>query len=327
MKALVCHEFGPVEQLKIDELETPTPGPGDVLVRVHAAGVNFPDSLIVEGKYQFKPPFPFAPGGECAGVVESVGEKVTSVKPGDRVMAMTGNGAFAEFAVAPERSVYAIPDVMPYDEAACFGMTYGTTFHALVQRGAIQPGESLLVTGAGGGVGTAAVELGRALGARVIAAASSDEKLEMAKQLGADDLINYSNVNLKDAIKELTKGEGVEVIYEVLGGDIFEQCMRCVSWNGRLLVIGFASGKIGTVQANLPLLKGASVVGVFWGAFTARQAEDNRRNFQDLFAFYEDEAIKPRISQRFPFESSADAIVAVRDRKAIGKIVVEMSHS
>lgn len=322
MKAVLCKAFGPAETLVLEDIASPEPKKNEVLLQVHAAGVNFPDTLIIEGKYQFKPPFPFSPGGEAAGVVGAVGEKVTHVKPGDRVMALTGWGSFAEEVAVPGYSVMPIPDGMDFASAAAFGMTYGTSMHALKQRANLQPGETLLVLGASGGVGLAAVEIGKAMGAKVIAAASSEAKLEVAKAAGADVLINYSEGDLKDKLKEITGGQGVDVIYDPVGGDLFEEAFRSIAWNGRMLVVGFASGTIPSLPANLTLLKGASLVGVFWGSFAQRQPQDNAANFQQLFAWFAEGRIKPLVSQTYPLDKAADAINHLGQRKAMGKVVV-----
>ncbi|MCP1619202.1 NADPH2:quinone reductase [Pseudomonas sp. SLBN-26] len=322
MKAVLCKAFGPAETLVLEEVASPEPKKNEVLIDVHAAGVNFPDTLIIEGKYQFKPPFPFSPGGEAAGTVAAVGEKITHLKPGDRVMALTGWGSFAEQVAVPGYNVMPIPKGIDFNSAAAFGMTYGTSMHALKQRANLQPGETLLVLGASGGVGLAAVEIGKAMGARVIAAASSDEKLEVAKAAGADLLINYSTSSLKEKVKELTGGQGADVIYDPVGGDLFDEAIRSIAWNGRLLVVGFASGRIPELPVNLTLLKGAAVVGVFWGSFAQRQPQDNLANFQQLFAWHAEGKLKPLVSQTFPLERAAEAINALGQRKAVGKVVV-----
>ena len=322
MKAVLCKAFGPAETLVLEEVASPEPKKSEVLIDVHAAGVNFPDTLIIEGKYQFKPPFPFSPGGEAAGTVAAVGEKITHLKPGDRVMALTGWGSFAEQVAVPGYNVMPIPKGIDFNSAAAFGMTYGTSMHALKQRANLQPGETLLVLGASGGVGLAAVEIGKAMGARVIAAASSDEKLEVAKAAGADLLINYSTSSLKEKVKELTGGQGADVIYDPVGGDLFDEAIRSIAWNGRLLVVGFASGRIPELPVNLALLKGAAVVGVFWGSFAQRQPQDNLANFQQLFAWHAEGKLKPLVSQTFPLERAAEAINALGQRKAVGKVVV-----
>lgn len=324
MKAVLCKAFGPAETLVLEEVASPEAKKNEILLDVHAAGVNFPDTLIIEGKYQFKPPFPFSPGGEAAGIVAAVGEKVSHVKPGDRVMALTGWGSFAEQVAVPGYNVMPIPASMDFASAAAFGMTYGTSMHALKQRANLQTGETLLVLGASGGVGLAAVEIGKAMGARVIAAASSAEKLAVAKAAGADELVNYSEVSLKDKVKELTGGQGADVIYDPVGGDLFDQAIRSIAWNGRLLVVGFASGRIPELPVNLTLLKGAAVVGVFWGAFAQRQPLDNAANFQQLFQWHAEGKVKPLVSQTFPLTQAAEAINALGQRKAVGKVVVQV---
>ncbi|MCU1740339.1 MULTISPECIES: NADPH:quinone oxidoreductase family protein [Pseudomonas] len=324
MKAVLCKAFGPAETLVLEEVASPVPAKNEILLQVHAAGVNFPDTLIIEGKYQFKPPFPFSPGGEAAGVVAAVGEKISHLKVGDRVMALTGWGSFAEEVKVPGYNVLPIPAAMDFTTAAAFSMTYGTSMHALKQRAQLQPGETLLVLGASGGVGLAAVEIGKAMGARVIAAASSAEKLAVAKSLGADELINYGQDNLKDEIKRLTDGNGADVIYDPVGGDLFDQAIRSIAWNGRLLVVGFASGRIPELPVNLALLKGASVVGVFWGSFAQRQPQDNAANFQQLFSWYAEGKLKPLVSQTYPLAQTAQAINDLGQRKAVGKVVVQV---
>ena len=324
MKAVLCKAFGPAETLVLEEIASPEAKKNEILLEVHAAGVNFPDTLIIEGKYQFKPPFPFSPGGEAAGVVSAVGEKISHLKVGDRVMALTGWGSFAEQVAVPGYNVMPIPSSMDFASAAAFGMTYGTSMHALKQRANLQPGETLLVLGASGGVGLALVEIGKAMGAKVIAAASSAEKLEVAKAAGADELINYSETSLKDEVKRLTGGQGADVIYDPVGGDLFDAAIRSIAWNGRLLVVGFASGRIPELPVNLTLLKGAAVVGVFWGAFAQRQPQDNAANFEQLFAWHAAGKLKPLVSQTFPLEQAADAINMLGQRKAVGKVVVQV---
>ena len=324
MKAYVCREFGPVESHKVEEIEDPRAEAGQVVVDVKAAGVSFPDVLIVQGKYQFQPPFPFSPGGEIAGVISEVGEGVVDWKVGDRVIAMTGNGGIAEKVVAFEMTLMPLPETMDFKDGAAFPLNYGTTYHALKQRGQLQPGETLLVTGAGGGVGTTAIEIGKAMGAKVIAAASTEEKLEIAKNLGADETINYSDGELKEKVKALTDGLGADVIYDPIGGDIFLQCMRCVNWKGRVLVIGFASGPIPEVPTNLALLKGCSIVGVFWGRFTGAEPEENSKNFDELFALHAEGKLKPQITKSYSLDEAAEAISSLENRKATGKVVIEI---
>ncbi len=322
MKAILCKEYGPAETLVIEDVPSPKMGDRGVKIRVKAAGLNFPDTLIIEGKYQLQPPMPFSPGGELAGEVIEVGEKVTRFKPGDRVAALTGFGAFAEEVVAPESNLLPIPDNMPDEKAAGFMMVYGTSYYALKQRANLQPGETLLVLGASGGVGLAAVELGKAMGAKVIAAASSSEKLRIAKDAGADELINYTDEPLKDAVKKLTKGKGVDVIYDPVGGDFTEQALRTMAWNGRHLIIGFAAGDIPKVPANLTLLKGCSVVGVFWGAFTRNEPEVSAQNMMELLQMYSEGKIDPKVSEVFDFEQYAEALGALTGRRATGKVVL-----
>jgi len=324
MKAVLCKTLGPARDLVLEDVASPQPRKNEILLDVQAAGVNFPDTLIIEGKYQFQPPLPFSPGGEAAGVVAAVGEKAGALKVGDRVMALTGWGAFAEQVAVPFYNVLPIPASMDFTTAAAFGMTYGTSMHALRQRGQLQAGETLLVLGASGGVGLAAVEIGKAMGARVIAAASSAEKLAVAKVAGADELIDYTQASLREEIKRLTGGQGVDVIYDPVGGELFEQAVRGLAWNGRLLVVGFASGSIPQLAANLVLLKGAAVLGVFWGAFAQRQPEDNAANFKQLFAWHAEGKLKPLVSQTYPLAEAGAAIEKLGQRQAVGKLVVLM---
>ncbi|TNE72062.1 MAG: NADPH:quinone oxidoreductase family protein [Gammaproteobacteria bacterium] len=324
MKAILCKEYGPAEKLVIEEIASPEVKGRGVKVRVKAAGLNFPDTLIIENKYQFKPPLPFSPGGEMAGEVVEVGEKVTRFKPGDRVAGLTGYGSFAEEVVVAEDNLLPVPDGMSDEKAAAFTMVYGTSYHALKQRANIQPGETLLVLGASGGVGLATVELGKAMGAKVIAAASSAEKLEVAKAAGADEVINYSEESLKEAAKKLTKGKGVDVIYDPVGGDFTEQALRAMGWNGRHLIVGFAAGDIPKVPANLTLLKGCSVVGVFWGDFTRREPEVNAQNMVELMQLFAEGKIDPKISQVFEFDEYVEALGALTGRTATGKVVLKV---
>ncbi len=324
MKAVLCKAFGPADTLVVEDVSSPEIKKNEVLLDVHAAGINFPDTLIIEGKYQFKPPFPFSPGGEASGVISAVGEKVSHLKVGDRVMALTGWGSCAEQIAVPAYNILPMPDAMDFTTAAAFSMTYGTAMHALKQRGALQAGETLLVLGASGGVGLAAIEIGKAMGARVIAAASSAEKLEVARQAGADELINYQDEDIRERLKTLTKGQGVDVVIDPVGGDLFETVFRSIAWNGRMLVIGFASGTIPSLPANLPLLKGAAVIGVFWGSFAQRQPQDNVANFQQLFAWFAEGKLKPLVSQTFALEDTAQAINTLTARKAVGKLVIKV---
>jgi len=324
MRAILCKELGPANTLVIDDIPSPEPGKGQVKVRVKAAGLNFPDTLIIEGKYQIKPELPFSPGGEMAGEVIAVGEGVQRFKPGQRVMGLTGYGAFAEEILVPESNLIPVPDGMNDHTAAAFSMVYGTSYHALKQRANIQPGETLLVLGASGGVGLAAVELGKAMGATVIAAASSAEKLEVAKEAGADDLINYAEEDLKDALKQRYP-KGVDVIYDPVGDKFTEAAIRNMAWNGRLLIVGFAAGDIPKIPANLALLKGCSIIGVFWGAFTQKEPQTNIQNIMELMQLFTQGKINPRISQVFPFEEYEQALAALTSRTAKGKVVLDIA--
>lgn len=324
MRAILCKEYGPAETLVIEDVPSPEVKGRGVKVRVKAAGLNFPDTLIIEGKYQLKPTMPFSPGGEMSGEVIEVGEKVTRFKPGDRVAGLTGYGAFAEEVIVPEQNILPIPESMSDEKAAAFSMVYGTSYYALKQRANIQPGETLLVLGASGGVGLATIELGKAMGAKVIAAASTAEKLAVAKEAGADELINYTEEPLKDAVKKLTNSKGVDVIYDPVGGDFTEQALRAMAWNGRHLIIGFAAGDIPQIPANLTLLKGCSVVGVFWGSFTQREPENSAKNMMELLQMFAEGKIDPRISQVFEFEDYAKALGALTGRTATGKIVLKV---
>jgi NADPH2:quinone reductase len=329
MKALLSRAVGGPDALEYADLADPTAGKGEVLIRVAACGVNYPDSLIIEDKYQFKPARPFAPGGEIAGTVEALGEGVSGLKIGQRVLASTGWGGMAEKVACEARRVVPIPDAMPFEEAAAFLMTYGTSYYALKQRAALNPGETLLVLGAAGGVGSAAVELGKAMGARVIAAASSPEKVEAAKGWGADEGLVYASgpfdgdgrKKLSESFKAVCGEKGADVIYDSVGGDYSEAALRAIAWEGRFLVIGFPQG-IAKLPLNLTLLKSCQVVGVFWGAFAARDPKANAANTQELFALYEKGAIRPRVSKTYPLAQAAEAIAWLSGRHALGKVVV-----
>ncbi|MGI1677115.1 MAG: NADPH:quinone oxidoreductase family protein [Cellvibrionaceae bacterium] len=322
MRAVLCKELGPPEKLVVEEIASPEVKAGQVLVKVGACGVNFPDTLIIEGKYQNKPDLPFSPGGEIAGEVIAVADDVKTVAVGDRVIAMCGWGGFAEEIAIDADRVIPIPNEMDYVTASAFILTYGTSYHALKQRAKIQPGETLLVLGAAGGVGLAAVELGKAMGAKVIAAASTAEKLQIAKDHGADECINYAEQDLKDAVKELTGGKGVDVVYDPVGADLFEPAVRATGWNGRVLVVGFAGGYIPKLPVNLTLLKGCSVVGVFWGTFTRKQPEDSAQNNKELIEMFLNGKVKPHVSETFPLEKACDALNVLANRQAKGKVVV-----
>lgn len=322
MRAVLCKQFGPPESLVIEDVPSPPLGPGQVRIRVEACGINFPDTLIIANKYQFKPPLPFSPGGEVAGVITEIAGGVDGWKPGDRVIAMCGWGGFVEELVVDAGRLMRTPDAMDSVIAAGFTMTYGTSHYALKDRANLQPGESLLVLGAAGGVGLAAVEIGRVMGARVIAAASSDEKLEVCRRHGADECINYSRESLKDRVKELTGGAGADVIYDPVGGDLFDAAFRTIAWEGRYLIIGFADGRIPSLAMNLVLLKGCQVVGVFWGSFTARDPERNQRNLAELADWCAQGKLKPLVSATYPLEEAATALRSMLERKVTGKIVL-----
>jgi NADPH2:quinone reductase len=331
MKAMLSKEVGGPETLVLEELPTPEAKKGHVVIRVHAAGVNFPDTLIIRDMYQMKPPRPFAPGGEIAGEIEAVGEGVKGLAIGDRVLGMVGFGGFATHVAAEASRVIKIPDAMPYDEAACFILTYGTSHHALKDRAEIKEGESLLILGAAGGVGAAAIELGKAAGAKVIAAVSSEEKAQFCRDLGADETIIYSRdmsdravqKEFSNEIKKLSGGEGVDVIYDAVGGDYAEPAVRALAWKGRYLVVGFPAG-IPKIPLNLTLLKGCQIVGVFWGAHTLREPAMHAENLADLFRMYGEGKVKPRISASYPLAEAGDALKLLSDRKVLGKVVVTM---
>lgn len=324
MRAVICEAFGPVEMLKVAETDDPVPPPGHVVVDVKAAGLNFPDVLCVQGLYQFRPDPPFTPGQEGAGVVSAVGEGVSGVKLGDRVGFVVLSGAFAEKACVPAGALIPLPDAIDFDVAAGFSMIYGTSYYALKQRGRLEAGQTLLVLGAGGGVGRAAVELGAVMGARVFAAASSPEKRAAALEAGADETIDYVNEDLKERVKALTGGKGVDVVYDPVGGDYAEPALRAIGWDGRYLVVGFAAGDIPKIPLNLPLLKGCQIVGVFWGAFTVRDPKTHAANMAELFALYEKGALKPHLSARHPLVDIREGLNALADRRAVGKIIVTM---
>lgn len=329
MKAVLSKEVGGPETLVLEDLPDPVAGPGQVLIDVKACGVNYPDVLIIEDKYQFKPTRPFAPGGEVSGVISAVGEGVTRFKVGDRVLASTGWGGFAEKLALEEQRCTPIPDDMPFDEAAAFVLTYGTSYYALKDRGHIKAGETLLVLGAAGGVGLAAVELGKAMGARVIAAASSQEKVDLAVKHGAESGVVYprgpfdkdGQKALANLIKDACGPNGWDVAYDAVGGDYSEATIRAAGWNGRFLVIGFPSG-IPKIPLNLTLLKSCDIVGVFWGAAVARDPKGHAQNLKELMALYAEGKIRPYVSERFPLARAGDAIAHLSSRKAMGKVVI-----
>lgn len=322
MRAVLCKAYGPPESLVIEEQPSPQPGPGQVRVGVHACGVNFPDTLIIQGNYQFKPALPFSPGGEVAGVVQALGDGVSGFAVGDRVIAATTWGGYAEEVLAEAGRLIPMPAAMDFPTAAAFTLTYGTSHHALKDRAQLQPGETLLVLGAAGGVGLAAVELGKAMGARVIAAASSDEKLALCTAHGADATINYASEDLRARIKELTEGRGIDVVYDPVGGDLSEPALRSMAWNGRFLVVGFAAGRIPSLPLNLPLLKGCSIVGVFWGAFTRNEPTRNAANLQELLLWWSKGRLKPHVSAVYPLERAVDALNDLVQRRVQGKAVL-----
>ena len=322
MKAVLCKAYGPPDTLVIEEIPSPTPGPGEVVISVHAASVNFPDTLIIQNKYQVKPPPPFSPGSECAGTVKEVGEGVTRVKAGDRVMAVTTYGSFAEEVKTHESRLLAIPEGMDFVTAAAFTLTYGTSAHALVDRGNLKAGETVLVLGASGGVGLAAIEIGKALGARVIACASTAEKLAVCRDHGADDTINYVDEDLRERLKAITGGHGVDVVYDAVGGAYSEPALRSIAWRGRFLVVGFASGEIPKIPLNLTLLKGCSIVGVFWGEFVRREPGRFAAVVQQLGSWYQAGKLKPYVSETLPLERAAEALARMASRDVKGKIVL-----
>ena len=322
MRAVVCREFGPPDVLRMETVPDPESGPGQVVIEVHASAANFPDLLMMRDQYQLKPGLPFSPGGEVAGVVSRLGAGVAGVEVGQRVMALTGAGGFAEKVVAAAGSLLPIPEGMDMATAAGFPTAYGTSYHALVDRGRLQPGETLLVLGAAGGVGMSAVEIGAALGGVVIAGASSAEKLAVCAEHGAALTVNYAEEDLRSRIRDLTDGRGVDVVYDPVGADLAEPAFRSMAWNGRYLIIGFAGGYIPKLALNLPLLKGAAAVGVYWGAFAGRQSEENRRNFEELGRLYEAGKLRPVVSAAYPLERAADALRDLEERRAMGKVVV-----
>jgi NADPH2:quinone reductase len=322
VKAVLCKAYGPPESLVVEDIESPSPAPGEVVIWVKAASVNFPDVLIIQNKYQFKPSLPFSPGSEVAGVLKSVGAGVSGLKPGDRVMAFTTYGAFAEEVRTEARRVLAIPDGMSFTQAAAFGLTYATSDFALRDRGALKANETLLVLGAAGGVGIAAIEIGKALGARVIACASTEETLAICRQHGADDTINYTSDDLRERIRQLTNGNGVDVVYDPVGGPYTEPALRSLAWRGRLLVVGFAAGDIPKIPLNLTLLKGCSIVGVFWGEFTRREPDRFAEAMRQLARWFAEGRIRPHVSNTFPLERAAEALTMMANRQVTGKVVL-----
>ncbi len=324
MKAILCKTLGPPENLVLEEVEDPVAAENEALVEVYAASLNFPDGLQIQGKYQFQPPLPFIPGSEIGGVIKSVGPNLKGFNIGDRVMAIPGLGGLAEKAIVKTEGLRKIPDNMDFKTAAGFAMVYTTSYYALKQRAHLKPGETLLVLGASGGVGLAAVELGKIMGARVIAAASSDEKLEFIKRLNPDEVINYGDGELKEKVKALTNDRGADVIYDPVGGDLFDQCCRCINWNGRLLVIGFTSGRIPECKANLALLKGSSMVGVFLGRFRKEEPAEYEQNFKELMQLYDEDKLRPIVTESFAMEDYVAAFNVFTERKVLGKVTLEI---
>lgn len=321
MKAVLCESYGPPEQLVVKQVESLVPEEDEVIIQVKASGLNFPDTLIIEGKYQFQPDMPFSPGGEVAGIVKLVGANVKHLKAGDRVMAGTGWGGFAEEVRGKASNVFPLPDGIGFVQAAATMMTFGTSYHALVNRAQLKAGETLLVLGAAGGVGTAAIQIGKALGAKVIAAASSDEKLSYCQSIGADLTINYSKEDLKTQAKALTEGKGVDVVYDPIGDKYTEAALRAIAWNGRYLVVGFAAGEIPKIPLNLPLLKGCSIVGVFWGGFFRNEPQVNAQNFKTIVSWLQQGVVKAQVHKEYSLENVAKAMNELTQKKVKGKIV------
>lgn len=322
MRAIRCNQYGPPDTLTLEDLPDLVPGPGQVVIDVKAAAVNFPDVLIIENKYQVKPQLPFTPGAEVAGIVRAVGAGV-KFAPGARVVAYVGNGGFAEQAIADASACVPLPDAADFATAAAFTLAYGTSHHAVVDRAQLKAGETMLVLGAAGGVGLAAVEIGKVLGARVIAAASSDEKLDVCRRFGADDTINYSTEDLRERIKTLTDGKGPDVIYDPVGGIYAEPAFRSIGWRGRYLVVGFANGEIPKLPLNLALLKGASLVGVFWGDYARREPQNNAAAFAQMVGWIGEGKLKPYVSKRYKLADTAQAFKDMASRKVTGKIIIE----
>jgi len=322
MKAVLCKQHGGPETLVVEDVPALRAQPGEVVVTVHAAAVNFPDTLIIENKYQFKPELPFSPGGEVAGVVKEVGQGVTGFVEGDRVVAVCGWGGFAEEVATPAAKLVHLRDGVSMEAAASLVITYGTTHYALQERAGLKAGETLLVLGAAGGTGLSAVELGKLMGARVIAAASSPEKLALCREYGADETIDYAKEDLRERLKQITRGKGVDVVYDPVGGDYTEVALRSMAWQGRLLVIGFTAGTIPRPALNLPLLKGCSIVGVFYGKFAELEPVRYRQMLDELMGWLASGRIRPAVTSRLPLEQAAEALKEVADRRVRGKIVL-----
>jgi NADPH2:quinone reductase len=324
MRALVCKEFGPLEALRVEEVPSPVAGPGELLIDVAAASVNFPDALIVQGKYQVRPPLPFTPGAEFSGTVVAVGEGVPESRIGTSVVALPGRGAFAEQVVVKASTAFALESDVDKRAAAALPLAHGTAYHALLDRAQLQPGETLLVLGAGGGVGLAAVELGKIMGATVIAAASTKDKLDAAASRGAAHLINYASEDLRARLKEITGGKGVDVVCDPVGGPHSEPALRSTAWCGRHLVIGFAAGEIPRIPLNLTLLKGCAVIGVFWGEFMRREPQRSAGELVQLLAWLREERLRPLITRSYALDEAREALTAVYERKVLGKLLITM---
>jgi NADPH2:quinone reductase len=325
MKAIVCNKFGTPETLQYQEIETPSPKEAEVLITVKACSVNFPDTLIIQGKYQFRPEFPFSPGSDVAGVIVKVGENVKHFKVGDEVVGFIPFGGFAEKAIVKAKDCFPKPKGMSMVNASAFLLAYGTSYHALKDRANLLEGETILILGASGGVGLTALELAKLMGAKVIAAASSKEKLELCKQFGADEVINYTEESVKDRVKELTNGKGIDVIYDPVGGHFSELALRAIAWKGRHLVIGFANGEIPKIPINLTLLKGASIVGVFWGAFAQKEPKESLANIKQLLTWFVNGDVKPHIDKTYSLQNAPKALDDMMQRKVKGKIVIDMN--
>ncbi len=322
MKAVICEEFGPISQLKFSEMPDPQAEKGQVVIDVEASGVNFPDGLLVQGLYQMQPDFPFVPGSEVAGTVSELGDGVSHLSVGQRVIAVNNLGGYAEKMCVSARQVIPLPEGIPATEAAALVTAHATAHHALKQRAKLRPGETLVVTGAAGGTGLAAVQIGKALGANVIAVCSTEEKLALAKEHGADILINYQQQDLKETLKEITEGRGADVVYECVGGDAFDACSRSMAWGGRLLVVGFASGEIPKFPVNLALVKGYSLEGVFWGSFTQHEPQVFADNMKELFGWYLQKQVKVVVDEVLPLEKATQALEKVMNRQVKGKMVL-----
>ncbi len=322
MRAVICDAWGKPGDLTVGELPDPAPAEGEVLIAVGAAGLNFADTLMIQGKYQEKPAFPFSPGLEVAGTVAAIGQGVSRVKPGDRVLALVDHGGFAELALARESDVFPIPDSMDFETAAGFPITYGTAHGALVWRANLQAGETLLVHGAAGGVGLAAVEVGRAMGARVIATAGGKEKCALAEAHGAEASIDYREEDIRERVKALTGGRGADVVFDPVGGDVFDASLRCSAWSGRLLTIGFAAGRVPQVPANILLVKNLSVIGFYWGSYRKHAPALVEAEFEELFGWFEQGQLKPHVSHALPLEQVEEAMELLLSRRSTGKVVL-----